>query len=63
MLILTVKENELLVLTQDGVELGRISVEIKRDGRARVGMDFPRDIKILRAELLDRIAKEAGHEG
>lgn len=52
MLIVTVNDSEEVVLTRDGVQLGRITVCHRGDGRIRLGLDFPRDIRILRGELL-----------
>lgn len=54
MLILSVKESEDIVLTRDGAVLGRITVCHRGDGRIRLGLEFPRDIKILRGELVDK---------
>lgn len=59
MLIVTVTEREEIVLSRDGVEIGTVSVKIRGDGRVRVGLQFPKAIKIVRKEL---DGKEEGDE-
>lgn len=51
MLIVTVKESEEILLVRGGELIGRMTIAIKRDGRVRVGIDMPKEIKILRGEL------------
>lgn len=52
MLVLTRKENESNEITlPDGQQLTVIVTEVER-GRARIGIEAPRELKILRSELI-----------
>lgn len=54
MLCLDRWEGEEIVLSRNGVELGRIVLlrTVSR-GKARFGFTFPRDIQVVRAEIYD----------
>jgi carbon storage regulator len=53
MLVLSRGEDERLLLTlPDGRTVTVLVVAVGR-GRVRLGVDAPRDVKVLRAELLD----------
>lgn len=54
MLILTRKLNEEIVLNSDI----RIKILASSDGQVKLGIDAPQNVKILRAELFDRIKQE-----
>jgi sRNA-binding carbon storage regulator CsrA len=56
-LVITVPDQQEFRLSRDGVEIGRIQVSIRGDGRARVAFDFPRDLEIWRGEVADEIAR------
>jgi sRNA-binding carbon storage regulator CsrA len=62
-LIVTVKEHEEVVLSRDGVELGTVTVRVRGDGRVRIGLDFPKEVRIARKELDARAAELRGKEG
>ena len=52
MLVLTRKENESIEITlPDGQQLTVMVTEVER-GRARIGIEAPTEIKILRSELV-----------
>lgn len=54
MLCLDRWEGEEVVLSKDGVELGRVVlVRTVSRGKARFGFTFPRDIEVDRAEIYD----------
>lgn len=57
-LVITVPNQQEFAISRDGVEIGRIQVSIRGDGRARVAFDFPREIQIWRGEVAERIATE-----
>jgi sRNA-binding carbon storage regulator CsrA len=56
-LVITVPTEQEFTLSRDGVEIGRVQVTIRGDGRARVAFDFPRDVEIWRGEVAAEIAR------
>ena len=56
-LVITVPTEQEFTLSRDGVEIGRVQVTIRGDGRARVAFDFPRDVQIWRGEVAAEIAR------
>lgn len=58
MLVVTVKDRQLVELSDQGKTLGTIEVSLRRDGSVRMALDFPRDIRIMRKEIVSRISKE-----
>jgi len=54
MLILTRKKDESILIGKD-IKLKIISIE---DGKVKVGIEAPKDVEILRKELLDTVEKE-----
>lgn len=49
MLVLTVKDETNVILSNaSGDRIGEIKVSVRRDGRARIGFDLPKDIIITR---------------
>ncbi len=54
MLILTRKIDEEIVLNSDI----RIKILASNDGQVKIGIDAPQNVKILRAELFDKIRQE-----
>jgi sRNA-binding carbon storage regulator CsrA len=58
MLVVTVKDRQLVELSDNGKTLGTIEVSLRRDGSVRMALDFPRDIRIMRKEIVNRISKE-----
>jgi len=58
MLIVTLTDAGGVVLLRDGKQFGEVTVRMRGDGRIRLGLDFPKDIKILRAELVDAGRKD-----
>lgn len=53
MLVITVKDSQSFALSRDGVELGTFQVSIRKDGKARVAFDFPREVEIWRGEIAE----------
>ena len=53
-LVITVKDSQSFALLRDGVELGTLQVSIRKDGKARVAFDFPRDVEIWRGEIAEQ---------
>lgn len=52
LLVLSRKRGEILIFTKDKIPLGSIHiVEVDR-GKVRLGIKFPKDIKIFRSELM-----------
>lgn len=56
-LVITVPTEQEFTLSRDGVQIGRVQVTIRGDGRARVAFDFPRDVEIWRGEVAEEIAR------
>lgn len=56
-LVITVPTDQQFTLSRDGVEIGRVQVTIRGDGRARVAFEFPRDVEIWRGEVAEEIAR------
>ena len=54
MLILTRKKDESILIGKD-IKLKIISIE---EGKVKIGIEAPKDIEILRKELLDTVEKE-----
>lgn len=54
MLVLTRKAGEGIVIGDDI----RVSVLEERDGKVRIGIDAPKEMKIYRQEVYDRICEE-----
>lgn len=64
MLVVTATKPTRFELRREGDTdaIGTLEVSVTRNGRVRVALDFPRDIKIWRGEHADQIAsrREAG---
>lgn len=64
MLVVTATKPTRFELRREGEAdaIGTLEVSVTRNGRVRVALDFPRDIKIWRGEHADQIAarREAG---
>lgn len=59
MLVLTRKENEQITLeTSDGLIVLTV-VDVRADGRVRVGIDAPKSIPVHRREVYERTKKTA----
>lgn len=56
-LVITVPTDQQFTLSRDGVEIGRVQVTIRGDGRARVAFEFPREVEIWRGEVAEEIAR------
>jgi carbon storage regulator len=54
MLILTRKKDESILIGKD-IKLKIISIE---EGKVKIGIEAPKDVEILRKELLDTVEKE-----
>jgi carbon storage regulator CsrA len=53
-LALTRKRNQSIVLFQDGETLCRVTVVEIGDGKVKLGFEAPKDVTILREEIIDR---------
>ncbi len=51
MLILTRKKNESIIIN-DNIEISIIGIE---EGKVRIGINAPKDVKILRSEVLEKL--------
>ena len=59
MLVLTRKEGESIVIEQPGGEPIVITIAKLRAGSVRVGIDAPKHVHILRAEIVDKAKEKA----
>lgn len=59
MLVITVDDGMRFVLTdrETNEHIGEIVVSLRGDGRVRVGFELPREINIVRSELLAQKGK------
>ena len=53
MLILSRKMTEKIVFMVAGLEVKLTFLEIRKNGALKIGIDAPREVKILREELID----------
>lgn len=51
MLILTRKKNESIIIN-DNIEISIIGIE---EGKVKIGINAPKDVKILRSEVLEKL--------
>jgi len=51
MLVVTVKDEQQVVLSRDGVPIGVLHVSRRKDGTIRLAIDLPRDIRIERVPM------------
>ena len=59
MLVLSRLRDEEVVLSKDGVEIGRVSVADLRGDSVRLGFTFPPEIRVDRLEVFDARALAA----
>ena len=63
MLVLNITDRHVVTLSRDGVEIGTVHIAARPDGRIRLALDFPRDVKIWRGETAERIIQKRRQRG
>lgn len=59
MLVLSRLRDEVVVISQDGVEIGRVAVVDIRGEKVRLGLTFPTKIDVDRLEVFEANARAA----